>query len=136
MMRTIVVGAVVATLLLAVRADAQTAPPQPIPTHVFLNRVSVSGVSDKAATMMAIEWPPDASTGERYHAGDEYGLVTEGALRITYRNGEPPQVVKAGEAYHIGAGAVYEARNVAASVTYSISTLILDRGAPLSSPAK
>lgn len=137
MMRIVVVGTVAVVLSLLVRADAQPAPsPQPIPTHMFLNRVPVSGEPGKAATMMSIEWPPNASTGRRYHAGDEYGLVTEGALRITYWNGQPPQVVKAGEAYHTGAGVVYEVHNIAAGMTYSISVLVIDRGRPLSSPVK
>lgn len=137
MIRTIVVSVVVAAFLLTVRADAQPAPPpQPIPTHIFLNRVPLSSVSGKTATMISIEWPPNANTGRRYHAGDEYGLVTEGTLRITYWNGEPPQVVKAGEAYHIAAGVVYEAHNVAAGMTYTISVLVIDRGQPLSSPVR
>lgn len=135
--RTIAVGAVATALLLTVRADAQPAsPPQPIPTHIFLDRAPLSGTPGKATTMMSIEWPPNASTGRRYHAGDEYGLVTEGTLRITYWNGQPPQVVKAGEAYHTGAGVVYETRNVGAGVTYSIAVLVIDRGRPLSSPVK
>jgi quercetin dioxygenase-like cupin family protein len=136
MIRTIAVGAAVA-LLLAVNADAQPAPPpKPIPTHIFLNHVPVSGVPGKTATMMSLEWPPNASTGRRYQAGDEYGLVTEGALRITYWNGQPPRVVKAGEAFHNAAGVVHEMRNISPGLTYSISVLVINRGQPLSSPVR
>ncbi|MDE2229324.1 MAG: cupin domain-containing protein [Alphaproteobacteria bacterium] len=136
MIRTIAVGAT-AALLLAVSADAQPArPPKPIPTHVFLDHVPLSGVPGKNTTMLAIEWPPNASSGRHYHAGDEYGLVTEGALRITYYNGKPPLTVTAGHAYRTPAGVVHETRNVASRMTYSISVLVLDRGKPLSIPAK
>lgn len=136
MIRAIAVSAA-AALFLAVSADAQPAPPpKPIPTHIFLNHVPLSGVPGKSTTMLAIEWPRNASSGRHYHAGDEYGLVTEGALRITYDNGKPPLVVKAGEAYHNAAGVVHETRNIVDGVTYSISVLVLDRGQPLSTPAK
>ncbi|MGH7014711.1 MAG: cupin domain-containing protein [Stellaceae bacterium] len=136
MIRALAVAAA-AALLLAVGADAQPAPPpKPIQTHIFLNHVPVSGVPGKTATMRAIEWPPNASSGRHYHDGDEYGLVTEGALRIIYFNGKPPLTVKAGEAYHNPAGLVHETRNASSSMTYSISVLVLDRGKPFSEPAK
>ncbi|MDE2166624.1 MAG: cupin domain-containing protein [Alphaproteobacteria bacterium] len=136
MIRAIAVCAATA-LLLVVSADAQPAPPpKPLPTHIFLDHVPVSGAPGKSTTMLSIEWPPNASSGWHYHAGDEYGLVTEGALRITYRSGRPPLTVKAGEAYHNAAGVVHETRNIADGVTYSISVLVLDRGRPLSTPAK
>jgi quercetin dioxygenase-like cupin family protein len=136
MIRTIAISAA-AALLLVVGADAQSArPPRPIPTHIFLNRVPLSGVPSKTTTMRSIEWPPNASSGRHYHAGDEYGLVTEGVLKITYENGKPPLIVRAGEAYHNAAGVVHETRNVASGVTFSISVLVIDRGQPLSSPVK
>ncbi len=136
MIRTIAVAAT-AALLLTVTADAQPAPPtKPIPTHMFLNHVPLSGVPGKNTTMLAIEWPPNATTGRRYRDGDEYGLVTEGALRITYYNGKPPLTVNAGEAFHTTAGVVHETRNIASGVTYTISVLVLDRGKPLSHAVK
>ncbi|MGB8180798.1 MAG: cupin domain-containing protein [Stellaceae bacterium] len=136
MIRAFAVAAA-AGLLLAVGADAQpAAPPKPIPTHVFLDHVPVSGVPGKTTTMVSVEWPPNASSGRHYHDGDEYGLVTEGVLRITYFNGKPPLTVKAGEAYHNPAGLVHETRNISSGVTYSISVLVLDRGKPLTEPAK
>ena len=136
MIRTLALSAAVAALL-AVGADAQpAAPPKPIPTHIFLDHVPVSGVPGKTTTMLSVEWPPNASSGRHYHDGDEYGLVTEGVLRITYFNGKPPLTVKAGEAYHNPAGLVHETRNISSSMTYSISVLVLDRGKPLTEPAK
>jgi len=136
MIRTIAVAAAVA-LLVTVAADAQPAPPtKPLTTHIFLNHAPLSGVPGKNTTMLAIEWPPNATTGRHYHDGDEYGLVTEGALQIIYANGKPPLTVKAGEAYHTAAGVVHETRNVSSRVTYSISVLVLDRGRPLSVPAR
>jgi len=136
MIRIFAVAAAAAALF-AVSADAQpAAPPKPIPTHVFLDHVPLSGAPNKTTTMLSIEWPPNASSGRHYHDGDEYGLVTEGALRITYFNGKPPLTVKAGEAYHNPAGLVHETRNASSSMTYSISVLVIDRGKPLSTPAK
>ncbi|HYL50140.1 MAG TPA: cupin domain-containing protein [Stellaceae bacterium] len=136
MIRAFAVAAA-AALLLAVGADAQPAPaPKPIPTHIFLDHVPVSGVPNKTTTMVSVEWPPNASSGRHYHDGDEYGLVTEGVLRIIYFNGKPPLTVKAGEAYHNPAGLVHETRNASSSVTYSISVLVLDRGKPLTEPTK
>ncbi len=136
MIRTVAV-AVAAAALLAVGTAAQPArPPKPIPTHVFLDHVPLSGVPGKSTTMLSIEWPPNASSGRHYHDGDEYGLVTEGALQITYANGRPPLVVNAGQAYHNPAGLVHETRNVASGMTYSISVLVLERGKPLTTPAR
>ena len=133
----IIVAAAAAGLLFAVGADAQPAqPPKPITAHMFLNHVPVSGVPGKTTTMVSVEWPPNASSGRHYHDGDEYGLVTEGALRITYFDGKPPLTVKEGEAYYNPAGVVHETRNIASGLTYSISVLVLDRGKPLSEPAK
>ena len=136
MIRIVAVSAATA-LLLIVGADAQPAPaPKPIQRHVFLSHVPLSGVPGKTTTMLSIEWPPNASSGRHYHAGDEYGLVTEGVLQITYANGKPSLIVKAGEAYHNAAGVVHETRNVGSGVSYSISVLVIDRGKPLSSPVK
>ena len=136
MIRIFVVAAAAAALL-AASADAQpAAPPKPIPTHMFLDHVPVSGIPGKTTTMLSVEWPPNASSGRHYHDGDEYGLVTEGTLQIVYFNGKPPLTVKAGEAYHNPAGLIHETRNVSSTMTYSISVLVLDRGKPLSTPAK
>jgi len=136
MIRTFAIAAAAAALLV-VGADAQpAAPAKPIQARMFLDHVPLSGVPGKTTTMISVEWPPNASSGRHYHDGDEYGLVTEGTLRITYFNGKPPLIVKQGEAYHNPAGVVHETRNASSTVAYSISVLVIDRGKPLSTPAK
>jgi quercetin dioxygenase-like cupin family protein len=130
--------AVIAASLLALGlsgpAWAQDAP-RPKPHIVYLHNEPVSGVPGKETTMLSIDWPPGATTGRHTHPGDEYAVVIEGAVELDV-DGQPPRIIKAGQAYHNLAGVVFETKNAAPTRTRTISVLVTDKGQPLTMPAK
>jgi quercetin dioxygenase-like cupin family protein len=115
-------------------AWAQDAP-RPRPRIAYLHNEPVSGVPGKETTLFEIEWPPSATTGRVTHPGDEYSAVIEGALEVDVA-GQKPLIVKAGHAYHIASGVVFETKNAVAGRTRTISVLVTDKGQPLTVPVK
>jgi quercetin dioxygenase-like cupin family protein len=95
----------------------------------------VSGVDGKEAHLIDITWSPGATTGRHTHPGDEYAEVIEGELQLS-NDGQPPRIVKAGEAYHNLAGVVHETKNISDRPARSIAILITDKGKPTTEPVK
>ncbi len=130
--------AIIAGALLALGfsgpALAQDAP-RPKPHVIYLHNEAVSGVPGKETTMLSIDWPPNSTTGRHTHPGDEYAVVLEGALELDV-DGQPPRIIKAGQAYHNLQGVVHETKNASKGRTRSIAVLVLDKGQPLQIPVK
>jgi quercetin dioxygenase-like cupin family protein len=120
-------------LLAATMGGALAQPPE-IKSRL-LQHEPVSGVPGKETFMILVEFAPGASTGRHIHHGDEYATVIDGELELDV-DGQPPRVVKAGEAYHNPADVVHETRNVSAVPAHTIATLIVEKDKPLSDPVK
>ncbi|WP_427915616.1 cupin domain-containing protein [Ramlibacter sp. MMS24-I3-19] len=98
-----------------------------------LLRTTVSGDESKESVIAAIEFAPGATTGLHTHPGDEYAVVTEGALELRPQ-GQPVRRVSAGQAYHNARGLVHETVNVGTTPAKTVATFVLDRGKPLTEP--
>ncbi len=101
----------------------------------LLQHEAVSGVPGKETFMIYVEFAPGASTGRHIHHGDEYATVIDGELQLDV-DGQPPRIVKAGEAYHNPADVVHETKNVGTVPAHTIATLVVEKDKPLSEPVK
>jgi len=100
-----------------------------------LLRTTLSGDDAKETVIAAVEFAPGATTGRHTHPGDEYATVLEGTLELRVQ-GQPPRRVAAGQAYHNARGLVHETANVGGGPAKAVSTFVLDKGQPLSIPAR
>ena len=81
------------------------------------------------------EFAPGAAAGKHTHPGEELGYVVEGTLELLIE-GQPPRVVKAGEAFFVPAGVVHDGRNIGSGPAKVLATYIVEKGKPVASPAK
>lgn len=98
-----------------------------------LMRTGLSGEPGKETLVLAIEFARGATTGRHTHPGDEYAVVLEGELEVR-PDGQPARRVAAGQAYHNPRGLVHETVNVGEIPAKAVSTFVIDKGKPLSSP--
>ena len=120
---------VVSSLAPFVYAQAQGFNPK------LLLRTTLSGDDAKEVVIGTAEYAPRATTGRHTHPGDEYGVVLQGTLEIR-ADGQSPVRVNTGEAFHNVKGIIHETRNVGEDTARVAVTFVLDKGKPLSQPAK
>lgn len=123
----------ITTLMLAV-CTALIAPPAAAQIKPVL-KASVSGDDSKEAVVVTGELPPGGTTGRHTHPGDEYTLVLQGTLEL-HADGRAPRRVSAGDAYHNPKGLIHEARNVGDVPARVAITFVIDKGKPVTQPAK
>ncbi|MEQ1951088.1 cupin domain-containing protein [Mesorhizobium yinganensis] len=78
--------------------------------------------------------PPGAQSSPNSHPGLETGYVLDGEVTITVA-GKADIVLKAGESYTISAGTVHSVKTVGDKAAKIITTYVIERGKPLSTPA-
>lgn len=100
-----------------------------------LLRTTLSGDDTKEAVIVTAEFAPGGTTGRHTHPGDEYATVLQGTLELCLE-GREPRRVSAGEAYHNPKGVVHETRNVGDGPAQVASTFVIEKGKPLSQPAR
>lgn len=81
------------------------------------------------------EFDPGAVVPKHTHPGEEVGFILSGELTVEIE-GKPAQTLKAGEAFFIPANTVHSGKNASKGKTVVISTYIVEKGQPLSTPAK
>jgi quercetin dioxygenase-like cupin family protein len=87
------------------------------------------------AVVIRGEIDPGLSAPRHTHPGDEISYVLEGDAELLI-DGEPPRVVKAGEAFVIPAGKVHGARNPGSLPLRFVGVYVVEKGKPLATPAK
>lgn len=87
------------------------------------------------AVVVRGEIDPGASAPRHTHPGDEISYILEGEAELLI-DGEPPRVVKAGEAFVIPAGKVHGARNTGEVPLRFVGVYVVEKGKPLATPAK
>lgn len=103
-------------------------------TRVMLQDQDLS-IAGKHMVQARAEFQPGVASGRHTHPGEEAAYVLEGQVEVTIE-GKPTVVAKAGESFFIPAGAVHEGKNTGSTVAKILGTYIVDKGKPLSSPAK
>jgi quercetin dioxygenase-like cupin family protein len=133
--RTILSAVVLAALvfIVLIAPSAHTQPQGLVPKPLL--RTTLSGDDTKEAVILTVEFAPGGKTGRHTHPGDEYAVVLEGTLELRIE-GQEPRRVSAGEAYHNARGVIHETRNVGEGPARVASTLIYEKGKPMSQPAQ
>ena len=89
----------------------------------------------REAVVVRAEVDPGASAPRHTHPGDEISYILEGEAELLI-DGEPPRIVKAGDAFVIPAGKVHGARNPGAVPLRFVGVYVVEKGKPLVTPAK
>lgn len=69
------------------------------------------------------------------HPGGEISYVLEGEAELLI-DGEPPRIVKAGEAFVVPTGKVHGARDPGTGPLRVVGVYVVEKGKPLATPAK
>jgi len=88
----------------------------------------------KTVTGLA-EIAPGGASGPHTHPGIETGYVLEGEVLMQVE-GQPDRTLKPGDSYMIPAGAKHDVKSVGGVAAKAFSVFVVDRTAPLASPAK
>lgn len=92
-------------------------------------------VAGREAVVVRAEFDPDGIVGRHTHPGEESSYVIEGTLVLEV-DGKPPVTLNAGEVFFIPAGVVHAAKNIGKTQAKVLATYIVEKGKPLSTPAK
>lgn len=124
-----VVVALAAVVFSAVTAIAQ----QPAFKRTVLHQGDLS-VAGHEVVMAKAEFPKGTSTGRHTHPGEESSYVAAGTMSVEVEG--VAKTYKAGESFLIPAGKVHNAINVDAGDSVVIANYIVEKGKPLTTPAK
>ena len=102
-------------------------------TRTLLTKADLS-VAGREAVVARVEVAPGARAGRHTHPGDEISYVLEGQVELLI-DGQPPRVVKAGEALVIPAGVVHDAHNAGDATVRLLAVYVVEKGKPLATPA-
>jgi quercetin dioxygenase-like cupin family protein len=111
---------------------AAAAPAQVKRTPVLTADVTAPG---HEAVVVRAELDAGASAPRHTHPGDEISYMLEGEAELLL-DGEPPRLLKAGEAFVIPAGKVHAARNPGSVPMRFVGVYVVEKGKPLAVPAK
>jgi quercetin dioxygenase-like cupin family protein len=125
------VSGVSAALLVA--AAAVLSSQQPTVTRTVLQRADLSVPGREAVTARA-ELPAGGTTGRHTHPGEEITYVLEGTITLEV-DGAASRTLKPGDVAVIPAGRIHNASAVNGKATV-IANYIVDKGKPLTTPAK
>jgi quercetin dioxygenase-like cupin family protein len=115
--------------------DANAAPAaKPGFTRTMLQKVD-SSAPGREAVQITAEFGPGMATGKHSHPGDEIGYVLEGPFVMTVE-GRPPLTLKTGDHFFVPANTVHEGKNGGGPKAQVLITYIVEKGKPLSTPAK
>ncbi len=87
------------------------------------------------AVVVRGEIGPGGTAARHTHPGDEISYVMEGEAELLV-DGEPPRIVKAGEAFVVPAGKVHGARNPGAAPLRFVGVYVVEKGKPLATPVQ
>ena len=115
-----------------IAATAEESKPEPVRT--LLAHHDQSGVPGKEIVIGTGALPPGTSIGFHTHPGDESGYVLSGELILKTR-GQPDRHLKAGDNFFNERGAIHSlAAAPGGEGGTTVSTWILDKGAPFATP--
>ena len=105
---------------------------QPGIKRTILLRTDEPGSQTHEAVMGVAEIAPGAMAGRHRHPGIEIGYVLEGSVTLEHE-GEPPKVLKAGDAFNNGPG-VHNARNTGTTPVKILAVYLVEKGKPIAEP--
>ena len=107
-------------------------PPGVKRTDLQRHDLSVPG---REVVQVRVDIAPGVVAPRHSHPGEEIVYVIEGVLE--YRlDGKPPVTLRAGEVLFIPARAIHAAKNVGSGGAAELATYVVEKGKPLSLPAR
>ncbi len=101
-------------------------------TRTVLQQTDLSIAGREVVTAKA-EFPAGGSTGLHTHPGDEISYVAQGAVELVVDGRS--RTYKAGEAFHVDAGKVHEAK-ASGGPAVVIANYVIEKGKPATTPVK
>jgi quercetin dioxygenase-like cupin family protein len=127
---------IVAILSLSLNAfaDAPASAPASAPVRTILERHDQTGVAGKEIVLGTAFLPAGSFVDYHTHPGDEVGYVLKGPL-VLKQKGEPDRILKTGDTFFNARGVVHSlATQPGSDGGTAVSTWIVDKGQPLSTP--
>ncbi len=125
---------ILAALATSALVLAQAPAPAPGLKRTLVAQADVS-IPNHEAVIAAVELAPGAFGGRHTHFGEEITYIIEGELEVAV-DGKPTQKLKAGQGFIIPAGAVHNPHNVGTGTAKLAAVFYVEKGKPLSTPAK
>jgi quercetin dioxygenase-like cupin family protein len=127
---------IVAILFLSLNAfsDAPGSAPASAPVRTILERHDQTGVAGKEIVLGTALLPSGSVIDFHTHPGDEVGYVLKGPL-VLKKKGEPDRILNTGDTFFNARGVVHSLAAQPGSDGTAVSTWIVDKGKPLSTPA-
>lgn len=100
--------------------------------RTVLQQTDLSIAGREVVTAKA-EFPAGGSTGKHTHPGDEISYVAEGAVELVVDGSS--RIYKAGEAFHVDAGKVHEAK-ASGGAAVVIANYVIEKGKPATTAVK
>jgi quercetin dioxygenase-like cupin family protein len=100
--------------------------------RTVLQQTDLSIAGREVVTAKA-EFPAGGSTGLHTHPGDEISYVAEGTVEVVVDG--TSKTYKAGEAFHVDAGKVHEAK-ASGGPAVVIANYVIEKGKPATTPVK
>ena len=123
----------VASALALASALAVVSAQAPAVERAVLQKADLSVPGREVVQAKATFSAAGATTGRHTHPGEEITYMLEGALRLEV-DGEAPRDIKAGDFFNIPAGKVHNV--VSAGKAVALATYVVEKGKPLTTPAK
>ena len=98
--------------------------------RTVLQQTDLSVAGREVVTARA-DFPAGGSTGLHTHPGDEISYVAEGSVEIVVEG--VSRTYKAGEAFHVAAGKVHDAKAVGGPAAV-IANYVIEKGKPATTP--
>jgi quercetin dioxygenase-like cupin family protein len=136
LVRSVARCSLVAALALSVGAiadDALADQAQAQAQRTILQHQDQSEVSGKEIILGTVVLPPGASVGYHVHPGEEAGYIIKGSVIWKVR-GQPDKTLKAGDSFFNPRGSVHSIVAADSGDSTVISTWIVDKGKPMSTP--
>jgi quercetin dioxygenase-like cupin family protein len=102
--------------------------------RTVLQQVDLS-VPGREAVMARAEFPAGSETGRHTHPGEEISIVEAGPFVLEIE-GQPAKTLQTGDVFSVPAGRVHNGHPAAGGTARVLATYIIEKGKPVSSPAK
>ena len=98
-------------------------------------RTTLTGDDTKQVLITSGDFAPGVTLPHHKHPGDDYTVVTQGALEL-HVDGREPQRVAAGHAFHVPPGTVHYVRVLGDTPVHIVAFWVVEKGKPPMQPVK
>ncbi len=116
-------------------AQGASAPAAPSALKRTVLQTQTMGTQPNREAITAVAELAVGGTAPRHtHGGEEIGYVLDG-VGVVEMEGQPPRVLKAGDAFFVPPNTPHLVRNTGTVVWKAVSTYLIEKGKPLAEPA-